>query len=74
MNGVPVDAMDDSGAEISLVTEEWYINYLLPGRVVLHEVNWQITDASGTAIPCLGYVLVDLVVEEKVIKKLWFIC
>ncbi len=36
---------------------------------MLHEANWQITDASGTAIPYLGYVLVDLVVEGKVIKN-----
>jgi len=69
VNGVSVEAMADSGAEVSLVTEEWYINHLLPGRVVLHEANWQITDASGTAIPCLGYVLVDLEVEGKVIRK-----
>ncbi len=67
VNGVLVKAMADSGAKVSLVTVECYINYLLPGKVVLHDVNWQITDASGAAI------LVDLEVEGKSYSKVWFV-
>ena len=68
VNGISVEAMVDSGAEVSLVTEEWYTQNLLPKKVVINTMNVQITDASGRGMPCLGYVQVDLEVEGRVIK------
>ena len=68
VNGISVEAMVDSGAEMSLVTEEWYTQNLLPKQVVINALNVQITDANGRGITCLGYVQVDLEVEDRVIK------
>lgn len=69
VNERPVRAMLDSGAEVSLVTDKWYAENLLPQQVVVHGVNWQITDANGRRIPCMGYVQVDLRIKGKVIKN-----
>ena len=68
VNEKPVRAMIDSGAEVSLVTDKWYTENLLPHQVVVHGLNLQITDANGRGIPCVGYVQVDLKIEGKVIK------
>ncbi|XP_063841035.1 uncharacterized protein LOC135089423 [Scylla paramamosain] len=48
--------MADSGAEVSLVTEEWYKQHLLPKQAVIYGMDIRITDANGREIPCLGYV------------------
>ncbi|XP_063850972.1 uncharacterized protein LOC135094643 [Scylla paramamosain] len=56
VNGIPVSAMADSGAEVSLVTEEWYKQHLLPKQAVIYGMDIRITDANGREIPCLGYV------------------
>ncbi len=74
VNGVPVDAMADSGAEISLVTKEWYINHLLPGRVVLHEANWQNYRCKWDCHPLLGLCPSGFSGGRESDKKLWFIC
>ena len=68
VSGISVEVLVDSGAEVSLVTEEWYTQNLLPKQVVIQGLNVLITDANGRKIPCLGYVQVDLEVEGKVIK------
>lgn len=68
VNGISVETMADSGAEVSLVTEEWYTQNLLPKQVVINALNVKITDANGRRIPCLGYVQVDLEVAGRVIK------
>ena len=46
--------MADSGAEVSLVTEDWYSDHLLPRKVPVRKINRQITDAGGATISCLG--------------------
>ena len=68
VNGISVKAMVDSDAEVSLVTEETYTQNLLPKQVVINALNVQITDANGRGITRLGYVQVDLEVEDRVIK------
>ena len=68
VNGVPVSAMADSGAEVSLVTEEWYKQHLLPKQAVIYGMDIRITDANGREIPCLGYVKVDVEIEGKSVK------
>ena len=68
VDGISVEAMADSGAEVSLVTEWWYTKNLLPKQVAINALNVQITDANGRGISCLGYVQVDLEVEGRVIK------
>lgn len=68
MEGIQVGAIADSGAEVSLVTEAWYKEWLLPRQVVVHGMDVQVTDAKGTEIPCIGYVRVDLEVEGQLIK------
>ena len=60
-----VEAMVDSGAEVNLVTEDWYSDHLLSKKIVLYEVEWQISDAGGVAILCAGYILVELMGREK---------
>ena len=67
-NGILVEAMADSGAEVNLVTEEWYTENLLPKQVVINTIDVQITDANGRGIPCLGYVQVEFEVESRVIE------
>lgn len=67
VSSVPAGAMADSGAEVSLVTEEWYKRHLLPKEAVIHGMDIRITDANGMEIPCLGYVQVDVEVEGKVV-------
>lgn len=57
-----------TGAEVSLVTEEWYTHNLLRKHVVVHALDLQITDANRRGIPCLEYVQVDMEVEDKGIK------
>ena len=68
VQGMQVGAMADSGAEVSMITEAWYQEVLLPMQVALHGTDVQISDANGMEIPCVGYVRVDLRVEEQVIK------
>lgn len=50
VNGVIVEAMADSGAEVSCPDGLWYMDGM----------DIQTTDADGRGIPCLGYVQVDL--------------
>lgn len=66
--GVPVSAMADSGAEVSLVTEEWYKQHLLPKKTVIYGMDIRITDANGREIPCLGYVKVNVEIDGKIIN------
>lgn len=61
---VIVETMADSGAEVGLEAEEWYVKHLFPKQVVVHGMDIQITGADGTGIPCLGYVQIDLEVES----------
>ncbi len=68
VNGIPVSAMADSGAEVSLVTEEWYKQHLLPKQAVIYGMDIRITDANGREIPCLGYVKVNVEIEGKSVK------
>ena len=39
VNGISVEAMAGSGAEVSLVTEEWYTQNFLPKQVVKNTMN-----------------------------------
>lgn len=67
VNVVLVEAVADSGGWISLRTDNWYKEYPLPKQVEVLDMDIQITDASGTRIPCLGYVQLDLEMEGKVV-------
>ncbi|XP_063843977.1 uncharacterized protein LOC135090825 [Scylla paramamosain] len=68
VNGIPVSALADSSAEVSLVTEEWYKQHLLPKQAVIYGMDIRITDANGREIPCLGYVKVNVEIEGKSVK------
>ena len=46
VNEKPVRAIIDSGAKVSLVTDEWYREHLLLQQVVVHGLNLQITHAN----------------------------
>ena len=69
INNLPVKAIADSGAEVSLITLEWYRKMLLPKEVAIHSGDFWVTAANGEEISCIGYVVADLEVEDQVIKK-----
>ena len=69
VNELPVKAIADCGAEVSLVTLQWYRQMLLPQEVVIHGTDFWVTAANGAEISCIGYVITDLRVENQVIKN-----
>ena len=62
--GVSFKSLVDSGSQISTVSEDLYYERLKPNGVSLIDIDWlQVSAANGSAVPYIGLIVVDIVVD-----------
>ena len=58
---VPVRCLLDTGSEVTLITESFFRQHLLPEGLTISEAPWlRITAANGQEVPYLGYLEMDI--------------
>ena len=71
---VDVACLIDTGAEVSTITESFYLEYLSQGREVLNVSCYiRISASQGLEIPYIGYVELQLTVLSNTFKNLGFL-
>ena len=63
MGGGPADCLVDSGSQVSMVDEEFFLQHM--GQVYTRDTgNWlQITAANGLSVPYSGLFVADVVLD-----------
>ena len=71
---VDVRCLIDTGAEVSTITESFYMEHLAPGNKVVDVTSYiRISASQGLEIPYLGYVELNLCALSQTFKGLGFL-
>ena len=74
VGGVVVGCLIDTGAEVSIITESFYKEYLAQGREVIDVTSYiKISASQGLEIPYVGYVELQLTAVSHTFKGLGFL-
>ena len=69
INGVPGQALVDSGSQVSAVSETFFKRELAPAGVELLDIDWlEASAVNGLSIPYLGLIIADVTVGNNTIK------
>ena len=61
IDGISCHCLIDTGSEVSILSEEFYVNHLAYNKEILNSNNWlKITGANDLQVPYHGYITVSI--------------
>lgn len=70
IDGLEFDCLWDTGSQVSIMTESLYKDCFAEDKNLIHEDQFvRLVAANGLEIPYVGYVVVDVGIEEQIIQS-----
>ena len=69
LDGVEVEALVDTGSQVTTVAESWFQRHLAGSRSLGPVHRFRLTAANGTDIPTTGYMLAKVAIGEESVAE-----